>query len=124
MSQALIAKLLAHLGENGWDEHVRKVAYFYCQRRDKMIEAANKHLKGLAKYSIPNASMFLWLELLSVNDTHALISSKAVDAKVLFIPGQSCSPNNLPSKFIRASFSTATDEEMDIAMSRLASLLK
>ena len=94
--------------------------------------------------------MFLWLELLKVDDSLALITNKAVEAKVLFIPGQvsgvvdrlvpnyfaatkccvwaqiyqACSPTNSKSNFVRASFSTATDQEMDTAMQRFAKLLK
>jgi hypothetical protein len=37
--------------------------------------------------------MFIWFELLGVKDSMSLISSKAVEAKVLFIPGQVLSHN-------------------------------
>ena len=124
LSQAIVAKLLQTLGTDGWNDHIRKVALFYCGRRDSLIAACEKHLKGLARWDIPEASMFLWIELLTVKDSHSLITNKAVDAKVLFIPGQSCSPTNSISNFVRASFSTGTDEEMDTAMERLAKLLK
>jgi kynurenine/2-aminoadipate aminotransferase len=88
------------------------------------MKYANQHLNGLAKFSTPSAGMFLWMELLGIKDSMALISSKAVEAKVLFIPGQSCSPTNSISPFVRAAFSTATDAELDMAMSRLATLLR
>ena len=124
LSQVIVSKLLDHYGVDGWNEHVRQVALFYCGRRDALIAACEKHLKGLAKWNTPTASMFLWLELLGVKDSYELITKKAVEAKVLFIPGQACSPSGSISNYVRASFSTATDAEMDTAMQRLAHLLK
>lgn len=124
VSQALTAKLMTHWGAAGLDEQFRRVSLFYCRRRDAAMQAANTHLRGLAEWSAPSAGMFLWLKLLGVQDSMALIASKAVEAKVLLIPGQSCSPSNAVSAHVRAAFSTATDAELDTAMQRLAALLK
>ena len=52
-----------------------------------------------------------------------LIQSKAVDAKVLFVPGGVFMPNGEPSPYVRASFSTATPEQIDEALARLRKLL-
>ena len=100
------------------------MSLFYLRRRDVLLKAAEKHLTGLAKWATPSAGMFIWFELFSVKDSMALISSKAVEAKILFIPGQSCSPTNSVSNCVRAAFSTASDAEIDTAMMRLAALLK
>ena len=67
--------------------------------------------------------MFLWLKLNGIDDTKALIEEKAAAANVLFVPGQSFDPLDRPSPYVRASFSTASDEDMDIAMERLAALI-
>jgi kynurenine/2-aminoadipate aminotransferase len=47
-----------------------------------------------------------------------------VSKKVLFVPGQVFLPDNQKTPYVRAAYSTATPEEMDIAISRLAELLR
>jgi kynurenine/2-aminoadipate aminotransferase len=68
--------------------------------------------------------MFLWIKLVGVMDTFDLIKIKAVEELVLMVPGRSFSPNNQPSQYVRASYSTASADDMDKAMQRLANLLK
>ena len=123
VSQIMVSKLMDHWAKRGFDEHATKVAKFYCQRRDVLLAAAERHLKGLATWSPPDAGMFLWLKLNGIDDTKALIEEKAAAANVLFVPGQSFDPLDRPSPYIRASFSTASDEDMDVAMDRLAGLI-
>ena len=123
VSQIMVSKLMDHWGKRGFDEHATKVAKFYCQRRDVLLASAERHPKGLATWSPPDAGMFLWLKLNGIDDTKALIEEKAAAANVLFVPGQSFDPLDRPSPYIRASFSTASDEDMDVAMERLAGLI-
>ena len=40
-----------------------EVEDFYRRRRDKMVEAADKHLTGLVEYNVPLGGMFLWLKV-------------------------------------------------------------
>jgi len=68
--------------------------------------------------------MFFWLQLLGIADSSELIREKAVEKKFLMVPGQSFLPDNGSSSHVRASFSMATDAEMDAALERLASLLR
>jgi kynurenine/2-aminoadipate aminotransferase len=68
--------------------------------------------------------MFVWLKLLGVDDSKTLIKEKAVEKRVLLLPGVEFYPNPCISAHVRASFSTATESEMDEALSRLASILR
>jgi kynurenine/2-aminoadipate aminotransferase len=124
ISQAIVLALLEKWGFEGLDKQKENVQKFYTKQRDALIQAAEKHLKGLAEWEVPVAGMFLWIRLLGVEDTFDLIRKKAVTEKVLFVPGRSFVPGGANSPYIRASFSTATPEQMDIAMSRLAGLLR
>jgi len=125
LSQILTQKLLDHWGEAGFDLHATRVAEFYTQRRDVLLSAAERHLSELAEWDVPEAGMFLWIKLLGgITDTTALIEEKAAAANVLFVPGQSFDPLDRPSPYVRASYSTASDEEMDLAMERLAGIVK
>ena len=124
ISQLLVQKLLDEWNIDGLDQHVQKVAEFYVERGQVLAHAAERHLKGLAKWNIPEAGMFLWFQLLGIDDTKTLIETKAAEANVLLVPGQAFSPLNQPSSYARASFSTASNEEMDLAMERLAKLIQ
>eukprot|EP01111_Echinosteliopsis_oligospora_P020028 TRINITY_DN9987_c0_g1_i1.p1 TRINITY_DN9987_c0_g1~~TRINITY_DN9987_c0_g1_i1.p1 ORF type:complete len:422 (-),score=106.45 TRINITY_DN9987_c0_g1_i1:25-1290(-) len=124
MSQAIAWNTLQAWDKDGWEGQLANVRKFYKERRDIFVSLAEKHLKGLAVWNVPVAGMFLWIKLLGVSDTRALILEKAVEAKVLLLPGQFFMPDNSASPYVRASFSTATPEQMDEALSRLASLLK
>ena len=120
----MLQKVLEHWGEDGFNAHCQQVAEFYCQRRDVLLEAADRHLQGLAEWNVPEAGMFLWLKLLEVDDSKVLIEEKAAQANILLVPGQAFSPLNEVSSYVRASFSTASDEDMDSAMERLATLIR
>ena len=109
---------------DGFDQHAQNVANFYSQRGQVMAAAAERHLTGLAEWTVPEAGMFLWFQLKGIADTKSLIENKAAKANVLLVPGQAFSPLNLPSPYARASFSTASDEEMEVAMERFASLIQ
>jgi kynurenine/2-aminoadipate aminotransferase len=69
--------------------------------------------------------MFSWIRLFGVDDSFALITEKAVEEKVLLVPGAVFMPEiDAKSSHVRAAFSTATPEQMDEALARLARLLR
>jgi kynurenine/2-aminoadipate aminotransferase len=124
VSQALVSKLLKHWGENGWNEHIRQVCLFYARRRDAFIARIEKHLKGLVSYTVPEAGMFVYFKCHGIANTKPMVEVRGKEAKVLLVPGQAFSPNDVPSDCVRASFSTASDEEMDQALERFARMLR
>ena len=113
----------------GWYKHLKKLRAFYQQQSQVFVSAAMRHLccsetgKPLARFHVPTAGMFVWMELLGVEDAAALISTKAREAKVLLVPGVVFSPSGSKSGWVRAAYSTATPEQIDEAMQRLALLL-
>jgi kynurenine/2-aminoadipate aminotransferase len=123
VSQIVLLALLEHWGHEGLQAHIDRVCALYRAQRDACVAAARKRLGGLCEFDVPNAGMFLWLRSL-VADTDALIKVKAADARVILIGGQSFMPDDSPSPYLRASYSTATPENMNIAFERLATLLR
>ncbi len=79
--------LLEKWGITGFLNHVDSVSKFYEGKRDAFIQAAEKHLTGLAEWDAPNAGMFVWLKLVGIDDSAALIQQKAMEKKVLMVPG-------------------------------------
>lgn len=113
------------IAHGGFIRHVNGVCDFYRERRDHFEECARRHLDGLATWEKTQGGMFAWLKLTGVADTWPLIKDKAVDKKVLLVPGQSFTiPTTAPSQYVRAAFSTATHEEIDEALRRLAELVR
>lgn len=124
LSQVVLIKLFQQWGYAGFLEHAEKTAAFYEMKRDQCLSAAEKHLKGLAEWSVPTGGMFLWLKL-KVKDTKRMIEVKAKEKNVLFVPGSVFMIDDTqPCSYVRASYSTATPEQMDLAFQRLAELIK
>ncbi|XP_033632215.1 kynurenine/alpha-aminoadipate aminotransferase, mitochondrial-like [Asterias rubens] len=125
MSQMLIFKLLEKWGMDGFLSHTDKVAAFYEERRDILMESADRWLRGMAEWHEPRGGMFLWMKLLGIEDTTPLIMKRARDKGVLFVPGGVFYPeSDKKSSHIRAAYSLCTPEEMDKGMERLSIILK
>ncbi|XP_046566764.1 kynurenine/alpha-aminoadipate aminotransferase, mitochondrial-like isoform X2 [Haliotis rubra] len=125
MSQALLVPILETMGFDGFLKHAQNVADFYEKKRDMCLTAAEKHLKGLAEWSVPSGGMFLWLKLPGISDTFKMISEKAREKEVLFVPGNAFMPDDTaPCQYVRASYSLVSAEDMDKAFERLAALIR
>jgi DNA-binding transcriptional MocR family regulator len=88
-----------------------------------------KHLGDMVKSTIPDAGMFVFMSINPKyvgNDTNAkeLIQKKAVAEKVLLLPGESFLTSTPDKMYVRASFSTATEQEMDDGLLRFANLIR
>ncbi|KAH6597347.1 hypothetical protein BASA50_004487 [Batrachochytrium salamandrivorans] len=123
ISQIMMYSLLEKWGIQGFLAHNRDVAAFYKEKCAAFIESARRHLDGIAEFVPPTAGMFVWLKLIGIDDSTDLIKRKAVDKKVLLVPGIEFLPNQRPTPYVRASYSLATKEEIDTALSRLRELV-
>ena len=105
-------------------EHTGKICEFYKARRDVFLESATRHLDGLCTWNIPTAGMFVWIKVNNCGDTGKLVKEKALDAKVIFVPGESffSDGDTVPSSYVRAAYSTASYEDMDEALKRFANI--
>ncbi|KAJ3076460.1 hypothetical protein HDU98_002904 [Podochytrium sp. JEL0797] len=124
MSQMMVFKVLQHWGIDGFLRHSATVSAFYAEKAKAFMQLAEKHLKGLAEWVEPNAGMFVWIKLLGVTDSSSLIKNKAMEKKVLMVPGFEFFPNPKTTPYVRASFSIATTEQIDTALSRLAEIVR
>jgi len=125
LSQVVTNELLKQWGDHGLSDHVAKVAQFYEERRDAMLAAADKHLTGLCEWSIPKSGMFLWIKVHGVEDTWDMIMERAMEKNVMLLPGKAFSTQ--PEKgcgYLRAAYSVAPVDKMDVAFERLATLIK
>lgn len=124
VSQMMTLALLREWGIEGFLAHVDQVTAFYERKRDAFLQSCSKHLTGLVEWDTPQAGMFVWLKLVSVADSRRLIQEKAVEAKIVLVPGFEFFAAEKETNFVRASYSTASEEEIETALERLASLLR
>jgi len=108
----------------GFEQHIDNVVDFYRERRDVFVGLAEKHLAGFCRWRVPDAGMFLWIEVLDCDDTEQLSMRLIQEEKVLVVAGTNFHPRSEKSCFIRVAYSTASDEQMDDALARFARLLQ
>jgi len=125
MSQMMILSFLRQHGHHGFLQHVDRVTDFYRSQRDLAVAAAQAHLQGLAEWSEPKGGMFLWIRVPGLTDTKAMIEEKAMAKEVLLVPGCVFEVNEVaPSQHLRAAFSVATGQQIDVAFQRLKLLIQ
>ncbi|XP_061181725.1 kynurenine/alpha-aminoadipate aminotransferase, mitochondrial-like isoform X2 [Saccostrea echinata] len=124
ISQMILHKILENWGLEGFLKHTENTVEFYKNKRDQCLKTMEKHLSGLAEWSVPSGGMFVWIRL-NVEDSYKLVTVKARKKEVLFVPGNVFMLDNTkPCPYIRASYSNCTEEQMDIAFQRLAEILR
>lgn len=124
-TQLLVAQLLHQWGEEGFLAHVDRVIDFYRSQKDAILAAADKWLSDLAEWHAPTAGMFLWIKVKGIYDVKKIIGEKAIKKEIFFISGNDFYiDSSSPSPYLRASFSLASPEQMDIALQRLAELIR
>jgi DNA-binding transcriptional MocR family regulator len=65
-SQELLLRLFETWGNDGFDAQVRRVQHEYESRMIKLLDAMDKHLQGICRWTRPTAGMFVWIEIPSV----------------------------------------------------------
>ncbi|XP_018369557.1 PREDICTED: kynurenine/alpha-aminoadipate aminotransferase, mitochondrial-like [Trachymyrmex cornetzi] len=107
-------KLFENWGQQEFEQHFKKIQKFYQERRDIMLTMIEKHLNGLAEWSIPQGGMFFWIKLLGVNDTMDLVMNKCVPQGIFVLPGNAFNYDSSKDDcHLRLSYSYASPEEMD-----------
>lgn len=135
VSQALMLQLFRHwgVGEDKaaspfgkLEKQIHEVNDFYASQLRAFEAAAEKHgLRELGvTWAVPDAGMFVWLCCENVADTGPMILEEARKHKFLMVPGAAFIPGGAQSAYVRAAYSTATPEQIDVALGRFAKLLR
>ena len=105
--QAILARALA---TGVYERHLAAVAAAYRLKRDAMIQALDRFLSTSIRYHQPRGGLYIWLELDAGTRTGASskLFRRALDAGVLYVPGEMCFCNDptrpIPRNCIRLSF--------------------
>ncbi|XP_031832419.1 kynurenine/alpha-aminoadipate aminotransferase, mitochondrial isoform X1 [Nomia melanderi] len=125
LSQVIMYRLMKAWGYDGLIDHFMSIRYFYKQRRDVIAALAEKHLNGLADFTLPKGGFFLWIKVRGIQDTWKMIMQRGVKEGVIMAPGGAFMKDTTkPCNAVRASFAKASYEEMDLALRRLADLIR
>jgi kynurenine/2-aminoadipate aminotransferase len=124
-SQMMVFRFLNEFGQDGFLKHAKSVAEFYENQCHTMLKAAERHLTGIAEWNRPSGGMFLWIRLLEVKDTRRMIVEKGLEKMVMLTPGcYFMCDESKETSYLRASFSWASEEQMNEGFRRLAEMIK
>jgi hypothetical protein len=103
-------------------EHVAKLASAYCSRRDAMLAALDAEFGAKVIWTRPVGGFFIWMTLPEGVDAGAEVE-KAIEAGVVYVPGQSFHADGSGANTLRLSFSTMSEERIREGIRRLATVL-
>lgn len=125
IAQVMVQELFKSWGYSGLMRQVQKVEKLYKDRRDFTVQAADKYLRNLCVWKIPDGGLFLWLKVLGVEDTNDMIMVRAVEKKVLMLSGNHYFPDfTQKTPYVRISFSVAPLEDIETGIKLFSEMIK
>lgn len=118
LTQRLVFRLVS---EGHFEPHLEILRKAYRAKRDRMLMALEKSMPLGVSWTRPLGGMFLWVTLPKSFDAEALLG-RAIDRKLLFVPGGSFCADGSGRNAIRLNFVSATSEEIDRGIAILADL--
>ena len=104
------------------DAHVRRIRTVYCERRNAMLAALERHCPPGVRWTRPQGGLFLWVTLPPAIDSAELLTA-ALKEKVAFVPGHSFHPLGGGANTLRLNFSYCPPEVIEEGIRRLGRVL-
>jgi 2-aminoadipate transaminase len=111
------------LRDNDPEEHLRKVRLAYKVQKDAMIQAIQEYFPEGVTYTNPEGGMFIWATLPDRIDVDELVT-KAIQEKVVFVPGKSFFTSEGGSQNIRLNYSNSSEETINEGIKKLGQLIR
>lgn len=105
------------------DTHIPTIRKLYSDQCQAMLAALSRHMPEGVRWNTPKGGMFLWVELPQGMNATALLS-KAVEAKVAFVPGMPFFAANPSIESLRLAFVTVPPPRIEEGVMRLAELIR
>lgn len=106
-------------------KRTEQIQDFYRVRRDLTIAAMERHLTGLCYWTVPDAGMFVWIEVIGLSDVYDMLMVRGIKKRVILAPGHAfMADSHQACNFIRAAFSKIDPTKIDQAMASLAELIR
>jgi DNA-binding transcriptional MocR family regulator len=120
LTQLALARFLA-AGE--YPDHLERARAFYRERRDALVDAARRHLSGLATVPTPAGGGHLWLTL-SVPVDEGELMTESVRNGVTFVPGAAMLPEPGVGTHLRLSYGFLDPDRISEGVRRLARAIR
>jgi len=111
------------LKDNFLKDHVQIIRQVYGERRNVMLNALEHFFPHDARWTHPKGGLFLWATLPEEIDTMKLMP-KAIENKVVYVPGSVFFPDGSGHNTFRLNFSNAPPEDIELGIRRLGEVLK
>jgi 2-aminoadipate transaminase len=125
-SSALTQRAVAaYLKAGHLPAHLEKLRSTYRKRRDALLDALTEHFPANARWTMPKAGMFVWVELETGIDSAELLQIAIETEQVAFIPGFAFAVEPGKSRnCLRLNFTNCTVEALQDGIGRLGPILK
>ncbi|THG97515.1 hypothetical protein EW026_g4486 [Hermanssonia centrifuga] len=102
LAQVIALSIFSRWGYKGFSEHTERVSEFYRKKRDVFQAAMERHLAGIAEWTVPEAGMFMWMTVITHSDGVPIVRIDASGEK----GDSTTSPTHvLPNEFYTARLS-------------------
>lgn len=125
-SSALTQRAIsAYLDTDHFPKHLATLQQTYGARRDAMLQALQDHFPTHARWTHPDAGMFIWVTLADGIDTGALLETAVNQYKVAYVPGHAFGMHTDHARnCLRLNFSNCSVEQIKEGMQKLGTFFK
>ena len=103
--------------------HLEAISATHGERCDALLGALEENLSGVARWSVPDGGVFVWVSLPDHVDTSEMFH-QAIDEKVAYIPGGVFSVDGRTRNALRLNFSNVTPDMIREGVARLAGVIR
>ncbi|KND60653.1 Aromatic-amino-acid aminotransferase [Candidatus Burkholderia verschuerenii] len=115
LTQAIAA---AYLAQGSLDTHLPRIIEAYRRKCETLCDEMARVLDGAIEFHRPEGGMFVWARC-RAGDSSALLK-RAIDNKVLFVPGRAFYADNVDEATLRLSFTAPSIDDIREGVRRLA----
>ena len=121
-SGILMAAFLDYLNGPGPDLNLAQIREVYGRRMAALLEALERHLQGVARWTVPDGGFNIWLRIPEPLDD-SVLSALALARGLSLVPGSAFFPAGRPYGALRLSTGACDPGSIETGIRRLASLL-
>ena len=103
--------------------HLEAISATHGERCDALLGALEENLSGVARWSVPDGGVFVWVSLPDLVDTSEMFH-QAIQEKVAYIPGGVFSVDGRTRNALRLNFSNVTPDMIREGVTRLAGVIR
>lgn len=114
---------VAEVAAEGFEDHTQRLCGHYGARRDRMLQALERHMPAGVQWTRPEGGMFIWVDLPKGMDGAALLKRALETEKVAFVPGGAFFPDSTGANSLRLNFSSPSQAQIDQGVARLGRVI-